>query len=118
MTKKESAWPYKIEFKFIDIVCAVGISSLTTFSILLAHDSLSQTLSHFVAYYFLFSLMPLFTLVKLWHPLIALPIFIVLLFLSMVIEKRTLRIILMALLLSIWQGYGMMCAVQGIEIAF
>jgi len=116
MSRSNTNLPYQVYFKAVDIAIAFGLSFLSLSLLLLNRNSSFEELAALPLNYFLFAATPFLVVFSLWHPLIATPIFIVLFVFALLLQKRILKIILMALLLLAWEGYGIICAIQAIKI--
>ena len=105
----------------IDVAYAFGLSFLPYLFLMFSQASNLKglpSLPELPYTYFLFAVGPFLSLLSLWHTYIAIPIFIVLFSLALVVQRRVIKIILMALLFITWQGYGMMCLTQQVKIPF
>ena len=107
--------PYFVEFRIVDVAYAFGLSLLPTLVLMIGQSTLFEGLSNLPFNYFLFAVSPFLTLLSVWHPFIAIPIFIMLFAIAIVVQRRALKIILMALLFIVWQGYGMLCISQHVR---
>jgi hypothetical protein len=116
MSRSKTNLPYQVYFKAIDIAIAIGLSFLSAGLFLLSRNVSFEELAALPVNFFFFAVMPFLTVFSLWHPLIATPTFIVFFVLALLIQKRILKIIFMALLFLAWEGYGIICAMQAIKI--
>ena len=99
----------------VDVVYAFGLSFLPTLVLMISHNTFLEGLSNLPFNYFLFAVSPFLTLLSVWHPFMVIPIFIMLFAIAIVVQRRALKIILMALLFIAWQGYGMLCISQHVR---
>lgn len=115
--KKESN-PYGVGFKASDIAAAFGISLLAALAVMLLKGNSLDDLASLPLMYFLFMTTPFLTAFELWHPLIVLPCLLIALITVPAIDRKVLRVISIAAVLTAWQAYGMFCAIKGMRIGW